>query len=415
MGAGSQRIVIGDSDRTVSETLQIRLEVAGYQAFVARTGAAALDLALKQRAAAMIIDAKLADTDGSPLLNALIRDNARFPCPTLVVGRNLSPSDIDLAVRLGANDGLVKPFSGAEALERIGRILRNPGEPVPPHVVESQCLDLKDLNAKYAHEAAEHRRILFSRGSGMCPTWRNFRQFLADMGPAPSTDHVATRLVAGDLTYVAGKVAWIHKDRQPSLVDRWSMIESRTTAGEGRTVTVGGRPVDYATLATYLEVPEDSMTVALRDKPCADDLVRQASIADALSQEDCAWLTPDRRDAFMMAYRMWHMQVQPRFAAAATPAFLYLFSALPALLKLRDSLAELGLWDPPTEQGKSDRDQHPLWRRYGENANRLEAARQEFTIYKRYSLSTELDEFWERVKLAEERFRRRIAAPAKAA
>jgi hypothetical protein len=100
------------------------------------------------------------------------------------------------------------------------------------------------------------------------------------------------------------------------------------------------------------------------------------------------------------------MQVQPRFAAAATPAFLYLFSALPSMLKARDSLVELGLWNPSTQKAKGERDNHPLWRRFTDSAVRVETARQEFAIYKQYSLWTELDELWSRVKLAEERFRK---------
>jgi len=153
--------------------------------------------------------------------------------------------------------------------------------------------------------------------------------------------------------------------------------------------------------------------MALRNRATADELVQHAEIAETLAQGDPDWLAADRRDAFMMGYRMWHMQVQPRFAAAASPAFLYLFSALPGMLKARDSLVELGLWNPATQKAKAERDIHPLWRRFTDSAVRVESARQEFAIYKQYSLWTEIDELWARVKLAEDRFRK--AAPSSAA
>jgi len=112
---------------------------------------------------------------------------------------------------------------------------------------------------------------------------------------------------------------------------------------------VRGKPVEYSDLAKHLGVPFEVMTVALRNNASAEEMVQQASIAETLVRSDPAhWLAPERREAFFKAYRMWHMQIQPRFAAAATPAFLYLYSALPTMVKARDSLIE-----PPTRASRS--------------------------------------------------------------
>ncbi|QUD88536.1 hypothetical protein [Phenylobacterium montanum] len=262
--------------------------------------------------------------------------------------------------------------------------------------------------AKYRHEAAEHRRILFGRGSGMDPTWRNFRQFLADMGPAPDADHLVTRVTPGDLTYAPGKCAWIHRDRQPALTQ--AANEPVPAKTFGLWASVGGQPVEYASLAKRLGVPFEAMAVALRSGQSPEELVQQAHVAESLvsgSAADASWLPPERerREAFLTAYRMWHMQVHPRYAAAATPAFLYLYSALPGMKKTRDALISLGLWNPPTEQGRQARSVHDLWRRYCDSMLRVEGARAEFSIYKQYSLTDELDELWARVHQAEERFR----------
>ena len=423
--AGRPTIVVADSDRTVLELLQIRLNVAGYQACTARGAEAAVDMVRGTGAAALIIDASGGGLDA---LEALAGGSGRLPCPTLLMGRKLSSSDVRRALALGAMDCMVKPFSGADALERVSALFRHLNEAQAAYLIEARCLEQKDLAAAYPHEAAEHRKILFARGSGMCATWSNLRQFLTDMGPAPDPDYLATRLVAGDLTYAPGKTAWMHRDRQPQLIDRSAFITPRARAnganpegdsgdsgGSGRWTSVRGQPVEYDTLAGHLGVPVDTMAAALRNKSNADDLVQHASVAEALSQGDSPWLAPERRDAFMMGYRMWHMQVQPKFAAAATPAFLYLFSALPGMIKARDGLIQEELWQPATDLGRRKREIHPLWRKFNESMVRVEAARLEFAIYRQYSLTTELDDLWGRVKLAEERFRRSALAVAQAA
>lgn len=123
------KVVVGDSDRTVLELLQIRLDLAGYHTCVARTGTAVLDTLRNVRPGAMIIDLGLADTNGFEVLEALNRRNERPSFPILVIGRKLAPEDIQRAVRLGARDCMIKPFSGADILERVARLLRPPTRP----------------------------------------------------------------------------------------------------------------------------------------------------------------------------------------------------------------------------------------------------------------------------------------------
>ena len=238
--------------------------------------------------------------------------------------------------------------------------------------------------------------------------WRKFRQFLADMGPAPDANHIVTRVTPGDLTYAPGKCAWIHRDRQPMLTQ--ASVESAPARSYGLWASVDGQPIEYAALAKRLGVPFEAMAVALRTGQSPTDMVQQASIAKSLVSAgavDASWLPPERerREAFFTAYRMWHMQVHPRYAASATPAFLYLYSALPGMKKVRDQLIALGLWNPPTEQGRQERTNHDLWRRYCDAMLRVEGARVELAIYRQYSLTDELDELWSRVHQAEERFR----------
>ena len=282
--------------------------------------------------------------------------------------------------------------------------------------VDARNMPQQALMTKYRIEAAEHRRILFERGSGMSSSWSNFRQFLADMGQAPGPGHIVTRLTAGDLTYAPGKVAWMHRDRQPTPFDPLANLESRPQTSMGQWTDIRGKLVEFADLAKHLGVPFEVMAVALRNVKSPEELVQKASIAETLIRSDSAeWLAPERRDAFFKAYRMWHMQVLPRYAAAATPAFLYLYSALPTMVKARDGLIEIELWNPPTDKGKRERAEHANWRRFCDVMVRVEAARTEFEIYKQYSLFNEVNDLWQRVQQTEVRFRTGPQARSQAA
>jgi hypothetical protein len=261
------------------------------------------------------------------------------------------------------------------------------------------------LVSSYKHEAAEHRRILFERGSGLSPWWKDFRNFLQDLGPAPSDEHMATRLMAGDLTYGPGRVAWIHKSFQRQPVNPLADYRRPAVEGFGQWVTVQGETIELADLARTLGVPFEAMAAALRANITPEQLVQQASIAQTLCQAPTPWLSDERRDAFMTGYRMWHMLIHPSHAADASPAFLFIYGVLPTMLKLRQSLVEIGLWDPPTNKGKEDRRNHDLWRRYCEHMARIESARGDILPLKQYSLATQIEEMWEHVRKLERRYR----------
>ncbi len=119
------RIVVGDSDRAVLELIQIRLDIGGYHACVARTGEAVLELLKTVRPSALLIDAAPNGARGLEVLQA-IADGGGAVYPLLLMGRNLSAEDVRQAIYLGARDCISKPFSGADILERVARALRAP-------------------------------------------------------------------------------------------------------------------------------------------------------------------------------------------------------------------------------------------------------------------------------------------------
>lgn len=126
-----RRILICDVDRTVLELLQIRFDLAGCHTFVARTGTSALETIKTARPAAMLLELNLPDMDGFEVLRALNPRGEGIHFPVLVMGKKLGAEDIQRAVKLGARDCLIKPFSGADVLERVARQFRRQTSAAP--------------------------------------------------------------------------------------------------------------------------------------------------------------------------------------------------------------------------------------------------------------------------------------------
>ena len=118
------RILIADSDRAVSEMLQIRLDVAGYHPLSARSGPGALEIIRNMRPAAFVLDVAIPELDAFELLAILQRDRSRPPCPTLLIGKRLGVEEIKRAATLGVRTCMLKPFSGADLLDRVAKMLK---------------------------------------------------------------------------------------------------------------------------------------------------------------------------------------------------------------------------------------------------------------------------------------------------
>ena len=111
--------------------LQIRLDVAGYHPLAARTGTGALEVIRNMRPAALVLDTAVVDMGAFELLKLIQRDRAHLACLILLTGKNLGGEEVQRAAALGAQTCMVKPYSGADVLERIARLLK-PAKPCAP-------------------------------------------------------------------------------------------------------------------------------------------------------------------------------------------------------------------------------------------------------------------------------------------
>ena len=138
-----QHILVVDDDPNILEVLQTRLESHGYAVETATGGEEALARLRKGSTDLLITDLKMPGMDGLQLVERMKTIDAGLP--TIFLTAHGSIPDAVRAMKLGAYDFLVKPYSGNDLMAMIRRALDSRRPPVVPGggVVERQMLPVR--------------------------------------------------------------------------------------------------------------------------------------------------------------------------------------------------------------------------------------------------------------------------------
>jgi DNA-binding response OmpR family regulator len=123
------RILYVEDEPSIAEPFSRALEREGFAATVAPTAAEALRLAEELLPHLVLLDLNLPDADGRDVFRELRR---RSDIPIIMVTARDSEADRVLGLELGADDYVVKPFSGREVASRIRAVLRRTGAAAMP-------------------------------------------------------------------------------------------------------------------------------------------------------------------------------------------------------------------------------------------------------------------------------------------
>jgi DNA-binding response OmpR family regulator len=138
-------VLLVEDERSIAEPFAEALAREGFEPLLARTAAAALDLARTENPDLVLLDLALPDGDGREVARILRRESA---VPIVMVTARGTETDRIVGLELGADDYVVKPFSASEVAARIRAVLRRTSSlPAAPERIEIDGLRV-DVGAR---------------------------------------------------------------------------------------------------------------------------------------------------------------------------------------------------------------------------------------------------------------------------
>jgi DNA-binding response OmpR family regulator len=118
------RILLVEDEDSISDPFARALAREGFDPVVAKTAEEALKLAASVDPELVLLDLMLPDGDGRDVCRELRR---RSETPIIMLTARGTETDRIVGLELGADDYVVKPFSGPEVIARIRAVLRRSG------------------------------------------------------------------------------------------------------------------------------------------------------------------------------------------------------------------------------------------------------------------------------------------------
>ena len=115
-------VLVADDNEVAQRLCKRVLEKAGYSVLIAADGLQAVDVALSQRPAMILMDVAMPGIDG---LEAMRRIKAEVPgMPIVIASAHSMASDRERFLAAGADDVLSKPFRLADLIAKVDSLAR---------------------------------------------------------------------------------------------------------------------------------------------------------------------------------------------------------------------------------------------------------------------------------------------------
>ncbi len=119
-----QRILIVDDNEDIQDILGTYVAKEGFEPVVAKDGFEALDLFKKTDPAVILLDVMMPGMDGYKVCQKIREDS---DVPIILVTAKGEDYERVMGLDIGADDYIVKPFSGNEVMARVRAVLRRMG------------------------------------------------------------------------------------------------------------------------------------------------------------------------------------------------------------------------------------------------------------------------------------------------
>jgi two-component system, OmpR family, KDP operon response regulator KdpE len=149
MTRAMHRLLVIEDDPAIRKVLSILFETSGFRVVAADSCELANRQAQTHRPDVAILDLGLPDGDG---LNVIEQIRAWSPMPIIVLTARVQEYQRLKAFELGADDYVIKPFSGPELLARVRAVMRRAARSDQPSAV----LELGSVIVELGNRVARH-------------------------------------------------------------------------------------------------------------------------------------------------------------------------------------------------------------------------------------------------------------------
>ena len=117
-------ILIAEDNVMLLELMKARIESLGYNVIVAENGKEGAFKAMSEKPDLMLIDIMMPELDGLEMIKIVRANSDLKKVPIIVVsalGRN---EDIEKAIKVGADDYVIKPYNASNLARKIANLLK---------------------------------------------------------------------------------------------------------------------------------------------------------------------------------------------------------------------------------------------------------------------------------------------------
>ncbi len=147
-----QNILIIDDDKNIREVVKLYLKKEGYEVTEAADGAIGVDLFFGKPYDLVLLDIMMPVQDGMETIKKI---RAKSNVPVIMLTAKGETFDKVLALELGADDYIVKPFDPKEMVARVKAVIRRSTQEEKSDVLEYPNLKIDMQNYQVMYEGKE--------------------------------------------------------------------------------------------------------------------------------------------------------------------------------------------------------------------------------------------------------------------
>lgn len=147
-----QNILVIDDDKNIREVVKLYLRKEGYEVTEAADGAIGVDLFFGKQYDLVILDIMMPVQDGIETIKQI---RAKSNVPVIMLTAKGETFDKVLALELGADDYIVKPFDPKELVARVKAVIRRSTQEDKSDILEYPNLKIDMQNYQVIYEGRE--------------------------------------------------------------------------------------------------------------------------------------------------------------------------------------------------------------------------------------------------------------------